>query len=850
MAGVQAGDIINFAKIAWEVYRYGWSDELSATTQYREFFNDVRGLANNLNLLTRVVGGATAELRGQGLYDVEARWDRKSLYQIIGDYHNTLAECNELIRENARCNIGSNPLQNIEWNVLVQPRADQLRQRIALHNSKVLQVLKPFEIDLLSRVQQDIRNMHSDIADRITAVHNDLRRVMGVIIPNLDQELNQRQQRTVCMIQVPSEISDRIRSAALNERPEYITDTDFQLEELSDAFVLNFDRATVNFRHGLEVTERTPPLDQYINLLKCVWVLQKIQILVQGQTMGQESHWPSFVCQLEQNLSSECIRFRQDLLEPRIIPSQVRGDLFSIWPDREPVPLVNVVTRDEMMLQLLEAPLQGNGSTIERKVKLLRRMGSDGRRYRIIISGSEQIISGRPRKQTEVIDFDITSVLLTPLYALPSSARQMPEMLLTRDERIAKMTFTKMSHILKFQQAVTGFKPYEGYYQFNALVSFVVSQKEPMCERASIQLWVPKEVDGTLVTTSDAATDAAQMAPQSRPNSMAMSESSLRMPPSFTRDTISNPFRRSGDRLSSSPPHQPSLPPIPQRQSPSPSSYQTPWPRQASPSPLGTTPPDFPAAFMASPLQSPTRKPVGQPPSNRSSTHSSAWSYTTKERTSSFSSVVSTSAVSTTSNSSSSDGRTTISKGSTVTGFLHRRPPKPLLVLFTQNSEGKTSFVTIQIDEETSINPDRCDCRRSGRDGMSCKIAAIEKRKGSSHLEARRFESTGRPDQGFDWNVARLALNNPQSTSDAFIVKKLNRVSIMFPDGPARELFCGTPQKCQCKNLDQGSLIKCLNAGHRGLWGKVQEIYRRQTNAYHQARYGAQQHVVNGVMAD
>jgi hypothetical protein len=106
----------------------------------------VEGLANNLDTLTRVVDGATFKLHRQGARDAVARWDRTSLYQIIGDYNATLEECRELIDANRRYWMGSNMFRNLEWNVLVQPRADQLRQRIALHNAKVLQVLKPFEM--------------------------------------------------------------------------------------------------------------------------------------------------------------------------------------------------------------------------------------------------------------------------------------------------------------------------------------------------------------------------------------------------------------------------------------------------------------------------------------------------------------------------------------------------------------------------------------------------------------------------------------------------------------------------------------------------------------------------------
>jgi hypothetical protein len=75
------------------------------------------------------------------------RWDRGSLLDIIGDYHETLAECRRLLEDNRRYGASANnPLRNIEWNALVQPNVDRLRHRIQLHNSRIQIALKPFEM--------------------------------------------------------------------------------------------------------------------------------------------------------------------------------------------------------------------------------------------------------------------------------------------------------------------------------------------------------------------------------------------------------------------------------------------------------------------------------------------------------------------------------------------------------------------------------------------------------------------------------------------------------------------------------------------------------------------------------
>ena len=110
----------------------------------------MKGLAENLDILSRVVRQANHSLRERGEYGARPRWDPETVDQIIGDYQETLRECYTLIDENKRYNLSrgqtSGPLRNIEWNVLVQPSVDRLRQRIILHNSKILHFLKPFEM--------------------------------------------------------------------------------------------------------------------------------------------------------------------------------------------------------------------------------------------------------------------------------------------------------------------------------------------------------------------------------------------------------------------------------------------------------------------------------------------------------------------------------------------------------------------------------------------------------------------------------------------------------------------------------------------------------------------------------
>ena len=140
--------------------------------------------------------------------------------------------------------------------------------------------------------------MHQDLASRIDAVNHNLQRFMGVLVPDLETELSTRAQRQTFLLDVPPPLAERFTFAALADRPDYAPDQSFDTWELSDAFMLQFERSTRTFNGGVRVADRIPPLDQYLNLLKCVWLFDRLRREV-PESSSDDSHWPSYVKHLE-----------------------------------------------------------------------------------------------------------------------------------------------------------------------------------------------------------------------------------------------------------------------------------------------------------------------------------------------------------------------------------------------------------------------------------------------------------------------------------------------------------------------------------------------------------------------
>lgn len=279
--------------------------------QYREFGQDLRGLAESLDILVRVVENAKQTLRTRGTTAIPVRYDLVSLTEITGDVLGTLRECRELLIRNKSFRSSNGAFSNIGWNALVAPSVLRLQRKLLLHNSKIQLMLQPLEMwvapflhapnasnilsDLLSRIYEDLNRLDM----RLDHIHTDIRQIMGVLIPDLNQELNELQMSQNHLLDVPRDIAENFKASYLDERPVQLGDQDPTLDCLADVLVTHFQASTRSFRSGLLVEQRTPTPEQYVNLLKSIWLLRIVKESLPHQPSNSPSHWPSYIKRLE-----------------------------------------------------------------------------------------------------------------------------------------------------------------------------------------------------------------------------------------------------------------------------------------------------------------------------------------------------------------------------------------------------------------------------------------------------------------------------------------------------------------------------------------------------------------------
>ncbi|KAJ4347249.1 uncharacterized protein N0V89_011189 [Didymosphaeria variabile] len=731
MAGIAISDVVRGAELAWQIYQIGWGQQ--SGHQYEDFGKDIRCLSDNLNNIRRVVENATDTWARNSRGSAGSRhWDLSSLDEIIGDYHATLKDCKQLLEENREFRTARNFAYNIEWTLMIQPKVTHLRKRLDAHNSKIAILLKPLELNLLSEI-------HHDLAARIDAVHQSVLHLHGLLIPDVVQAISDKGSIGM-LLQIPPEIESRFRTAAGNAYLDASSPVSFPLRAGADALVTHLEESTKNFNPGRFLNERSPSAKQYLNLLKCIWIAERLEGSGELAAVTKDSQWPGYIAQLKEEVSTQCQRFNTQGPERLLLPNmnEIQGpDDYSVWVDESIATLISPHVQEQLE-EVLKIPLPCPQDT-QRHITVYK---IDSTRYRLVEAITEnrgQV--GRPRSQEFSMEIDLRTLSLTPLYATPSSQLKAPEVLIHSGSTQTNPTFPSTKHVYQLQHLLTGYKVYERYDQAMIKVQFVISgQSDPLEEHGRIQLWMPKPYQLSSMNNSPSASETQSMA-----NNTDVSLHTVD-PRSSKRDI------RKDDTIRHSFPTNTVSSPLSPTFSNTYSSLSGPSRRSVNSTPS-------PSSIYSRPTNNPTPSPSSIYSSFKSSIYS-------KNRTAS----IMTSATSLSKRTASSVSTISTGKGK---ARLHEKPTKPLLVIFLKSKDAtaKLALVAIELDDITSIMQERCNCRTAK---SKCTVSCIERAKGS--LLAQRWNA----DRGLSsWNVAALGMEQRTSPSDADW-HNITRISLRF----------------------------------------------------------------------
>ncbi|CAO2652591.1 Nn.00g008740.m01.CDS01 [Neocucurbitaria sp. VM-36] len=123
-----------------------------------------------------------------------------------------------------------------------------------------------------------------------------------------------------------------------------------------------------------------------------------------------------------------------------------------------------------------------------------------------------------------------------------------------------------------------------------------------------------------------------------------------------------------------------------------------------------------------------------------------------------------------------------ISLGSSRMGIELTQPEPPLIVLFLRQPDtAQLSFLVIELDERTKIEPNSCDCRSTKK---ACAISVLE-RSGTPLLARRFYASNGLN----SWNLAAIGEHWSSSDSKSVQVQNMYWLRVAFKSESERVKF-------------------------------------------------------------
>ena len=232
----------------------------------------------------------------------------------------------------------------------------------------------------------------------------------------------------------------------------------FPLAEGIDAVAFHFEESTRKFRSFAPLI-LTPEPTQYLNLMKCVWIIEKIKSHPSFDLACKDILWAAYVRELESKIISETERFaiaESPLQAPQ--PSDVLREPegnFNIWVDfGDADPFPTLTEPDGFEQKIFEASLPDVSHSRKQDIMVFRLDETRVRLVRVVTSTISK------HKEVEGHEIDAQKVHFIPFYAFPKksdSALSISWRATGCDQRSQALTFNHISHLHQLQQAITNF---------------------------------------------------------------------------------------------------------------------------------------------------------------------------------------------------------------------------------------------------------------------------------------------------------------------------------------------------------------------------------------------------------
>lgn len=333
-----------------------------------------------------------------------------------------------------------------------------------------------------------------------------LRKIEGHWTTNAQEAGAQKRASCPEILRIPDFLEIRFELAAKSSNLELLNDRNFPFYKSIDAFHHHFEQSTVGFKPdemstGDFFAERTPEPAQYLNLMKSVWIIQKMKKGTEWATTSSDRLSDCYMGEIESKCLHELSRFNENE-EPRsrlTAPdkrtiSLLREEEFRIWMDDEDEE-DEFWSATDYLNEILRVPLLGSR---HRTQELALVWQSD---TKLQMRQTTSRTTGAPSRNTVRDHINLQRAYYIPLYASPKSQPDVLNIVFKGDEDSGEdraLSFLKLTDLLAFQQAITGYKVVFDDPDIRTLLyqaTGVLSSGKRTAEIGRIQIWNPRRLE-------------------------------------------------------------------------------------------------------------------------------------------------------------------------------------------------------------------------------------------------------------------------------------------------------------------------------------------------------------------
>jgi hypothetical protein len=390
--------------------------------------------------------------------------------------------------------------------------------------------------------------MYADLTRIILEVHGDLvgrlDELKAIILSDVREATDSLESQSPALPTVPDYLAEKFQTIASELKPT----NPFPLVDCIDAVAYHFENSTRKFRENPPLLMKPDP-GEYLNLMKCLWILHQIKLHPNFRNLCQDILWKAYVRELERNVLKETRRFAAEENPLRVPASE---DIlreppanFSIWVDLGEIDDFPTLAQPSgLEVKVFEAPLPKISWSREQALIVFR---LNEHRIRIV-----RIVTSATDKEREGHEIDTKQVTLLPLYAFPNRPNALPSVswrATSSDQRTQALAFTRLSDVYRMQEAITNFGV---VVDMSGITDVRVKESsfgklKSIGASARAQVWVyrPPETFEKLSSTSDGAS-----APSGRTSTMSGSSVSRgEWAKSYVASTnLSSSIQQSGER--------------------------------------------------------------------------------------------------------------------------------------------------------------------------------------------------------------------------------------------------------------------------------------------------------------